>query len=94
MRMNTGLVVVTLGAVIRYAIDADWDYVDREIVGLILLIVGAIAFLAAAARDLVMSRAAGARLTPHAPAAPLPPSAPPPSAPTPAPPPGQQPPTH
>lgn len=43
--MITGLVLVTLGAVLRYAVDSDWDALDVPVVGLILMCVGVVAFV-------------------------------------------------
>ena len=40
--MGTGLVLLALGAILRYAVKDEWDVVDLTTVGLILMIVGAI----------------------------------------------------
>lgn len=41
----TGLVLVTLGAILRYAVDSDWESCDVPIVALILMCVVAVAFV-------------------------------------------------
>lgn len=48
MTMGTGLVLVAIGAILRYAVKDDWDVVDLTTVGLILMIVGAVAFVVGA----------------------------------------------
>ena len=83
MKMGIGLAMATLGAILRYAIDSSWDAVDLKIVGLILMIVGAIAFGTSAALE--FTKNAAAKQKPPAPVA-VPPTAPPaagPSDPTP-----------
>ena len=45
MTMGTGLVLVAIGAILRYAVKDEWDVVDLTMVGLILMIVGAVAFV-------------------------------------------------
>ena len=46
--MGTGLFLLAIGAILRYAINDEWDAVDLQTVGLILMIVGAIGFLVGA----------------------------------------------
>jgi hypothetical protein len=48
MTMGTGLVLVAIGAILRYAVKDEWDAVDLTTVGLILMIVGAVAFIVGA----------------------------------------------
>jgi hypothetical protein len=48
MTMGTGLVLLAVGAILRYAINDDIKDVDLQTVGLILMIVGAIAFVVGA----------------------------------------------
>jgi beta-lactamase regulating signal transducer with metallopeptidase domain len=45
MTMGTGLVLLAAGAVLRYAINDNIKDVDLQTVGLILMIVGAVAFV-------------------------------------------------
>ena len=44
MTMGTGLVLIAIGAILRYAVQDSLDAVDLPTVGLILMIVGAVAF--------------------------------------------------
>jgi uncharacterized YccA/Bax inhibitor family protein len=46
--MGTGLFLVAVGAILRYAVKDEWDAVNLETVGLILIIVGAIGFIVGA----------------------------------------------
>ena len=48
MTMGTGLFLVAVGAILRYAVADSWDAVDLEMIGLILMVVGAIAFVVGA----------------------------------------------
>ncbi len=48
MTMGTGLVMVAIGAILRYAVKDEWDAIDLPTVGLILMIVGAVAFVVGA----------------------------------------------
>jgi len=48
MTMGTGLVLLAVGAILRYAIEDEWEAVNLETVGLILMIAGAIAFVVGA----------------------------------------------
>ena len=48
MTMGTGLVLLAVGAILRYAVKDEWDAVNLETVGLILMIAGAIAFIVGA----------------------------------------------
>jgi beta-lactamase regulating signal transducer with metallopeptidase domain len=43
--MGTGLFLVAVGAILRYAVKDEWEAVNLETIGLILMIVGAIGFL-------------------------------------------------
>ena len=45
MTMGTGLVLLAVGAILRYAVNDEIKDVDLETIGLILMIVGAVAFL-------------------------------------------------
>ena len=69
MMMGIGLAVVTLGAILRWAIESSGDQFDLQIVGLILMIVGGIAFLTGAGLEFMKRRAA---LPPHMPYAGMP----------------------
>ena len=46
--MGTGLVLLAVGAILRYAVNDEWDAINLETVGLILMIAGAIAFIVGA----------------------------------------------
>ena len=48
MTMGTGLFLLAVGAILRYAVKDEWDAVNLEIVGLILMIVGVIGFIVGA----------------------------------------------
>ena len=48
MTMGTGLFLVAVGAILRYAVKDEWDAVNLETLGLILMIVGVIGFIAGA----------------------------------------------
>ncbi len=48
MTMGTGLVLMAIGAILRYAVKDEWSVVDLPTVGLILMIVGAVAFVVGA----------------------------------------------
>ena len=78
MMMGIGLAVVTLGAILRFAIESTGDEFDLEIVGLILMIVGGIAFLTGAGLEFMKRRAA---FPPHMPPHPGMPQQPPAGAP-------------
>jgi hypothetical protein len=57
MKMGIGLAMATLGAILRYAIDSrNSETVDVPIVGLILMIVGAIAFITSAVLEFTKRR--------------------------------------
>jgi hypothetical protein len=45
MTIGTGLVLIAVGAIMRFAVKDTWDAVDIPTVGLILMIVGAIGFV-------------------------------------------------
>ena len=45
MTMGTGLILLAAGAILRYAVNDSVDSIDLETVGLILMVVGAIAFI-------------------------------------------------
>jgi hypothetical protein len=46
--MGTGLLLVAVGAILRYAVKDTWDAVNLETVGLILMIAGVVAFIVGA----------------------------------------------
>jgi len=48
MTMGTGLVLVAVGAILRYAVQDSISGVDLQTIGLILMIVGVIAFVVGA----------------------------------------------
>lgn len=48
MSMGAGLLLIAVGAILRFAVQDSWEAVDLPTVGLILMIVGAVAFVAAA----------------------------------------------
>lgn len=48
MTMGMGLLLIAVGAILRYAVNDEWDVVDLTVVGLILMIVGAVAFIVGA----------------------------------------------
>lgn len=48
MTMGMGLLLIAIGAILRYAVKDEWDAVDLTVVGLILMIVGAVAFVVGA----------------------------------------------
>ena len=48
MTMGTGLILLAAGAILRYAVNDSVDSIDLETVGLILMVVGAIAFIVGA----------------------------------------------
>jgi hypothetical protein len=48
MTMGTGLVLIAVGAILRYAVNDSIDSIDLETVGLILIAVGAVAFIVGA----------------------------------------------
>lgn len=89
--MITGLVLVTLGAILRYAVDSDWESFDVPIVGLILMCVGAVAFVVGVMQTFLLRdgrrnpapqapvppQAYPYPPQPQAPAQPMPPTAPP-----------------
>jgi hypothetical protein len=58
--MGTGLFLLAVGAVLRYAVKDEWDAVDLETLGLILMIVGAIGFIVGAVWAFSARRRAGA----------------------------------
>lgn len=45
MTMGTGLVLLAVGAILRYAVNDEIKDVDLQTIGLILMIVGAVAFI-------------------------------------------------
>lgn len=45
MYIGTSLVLIAIGAILRYAITGDIPFVDRETAGLILIIVGILALV-------------------------------------------------
>ncbi|MBX3463947.1 MAG: hypothetical protein KF830_12315 [Planctomycetes bacterium] len=84
MKQGIGLFLVTLGAILRYAIDDNWDAADMSTIGLILMIVGAIAWLTDVLLEVGKRRQHVPASAPMAPPAaqpgvpPVPPPAPPP----------------
>ena len=56
MTMGTGLFLVAVGAILRYAVKDDWDAVNLETVGLILMIVGVVAFVVGAIYAFAVAR--------------------------------------
>jgi hypothetical protein len=46
--MGTGLVLVAIGAILRYAVQDSINDIDLQTIGLILMIVGAVAFVVGA----------------------------------------------
>jgi len=48
MTMGMGLLLIAVGAILRYAVNDQWDAVDLTVVGLILMIVGVVAFVVGA----------------------------------------------
>jgi divalent metal cation (Fe/Co/Zn/Cd) transporter len=48
MTMGTGLFLLAVGAILRYAVKDNFDAVNLETLGLILMIVGAIGFIVGA----------------------------------------------
>ena len=45
MTMGMGLFLIAVGAILRFAVNDEWDAVNLETVGLILMIVGVIGFV-------------------------------------------------
>ncbi|HZN40111.1 MAG TPA: hypothetical protein VFD82_14995 [Planctomycetota bacterium] len=74
MMMGIGLAVVTLGAILRYAIESTGDEFDLPTVGLILMIVGGIAFLTGAGLEFMKRRASLPQHMPPQPGMPQPPT--------------------
>ena len=48
MTMGTGLFLLAVGAILRYAVNDNVESINLETVGLILMIVGAVAFVVGA----------------------------------------------
>jgi heme/copper-type cytochrome/quinol oxidase subunit 2 len=48
MTMGMGLLLIAIGAILRYAVKDEWSAVDLTVVGLILMIVGVVAFVVGA----------------------------------------------
>lgn len=59
MTMGMGLLLIAIGAILRYAVKDQWDAVDLTVVGLILMIVGVIAFVVGAIYAFGYSRRPG-----------------------------------
>jgi hypothetical protein len=74
MKIGIGLALITLGAILRYAVDDDIESVDLGIVGLILMLVGLAAFATGVALEFWKRPAA--KVPPSAPPAAQPPSQP------------------
>ena len=45
MSIGTSIVLIAIGAIIRYAITADFEFINREVLGLILMIAGIIGLI-------------------------------------------------
>ena len=45
MTIGTSLFMITVGAILRYAVEDSWDAVDVSTVGLILMLVGALGLI-------------------------------------------------
>jgi hypothetical protein len=56
MTLGTSLLLVAVGAILRYAVTADVSGIDLQVVGLILMIVGAIGAILSAIWMFVGSR--------------------------------------
>ena len=56
MTMGMGLLLIAVGAILRYAVEDKWDAVDLTVVGLILMIVGVVAFVVGAIYAFTYSR--------------------------------------
>jgi uncharacterized membrane protein YedE/YeeE len=56
MTMGMGLLLIAIGAILRYAVKDQWDAVDLTVVGLILMIVGVVAFVVGAVYAFGFSR--------------------------------------
>lgn len=82
MMMGIGLALATLGAILRYAIDASSDSFDLDVVGLILMIVGGVAFVTGVSLEFAKRPRQAPMLPTHGmpPTQPLPPQQPPPQA--------------
>jgi Domain of unknown function (DUF6458) len=48
MTMGMGLFLIAVGAILRYAVNDEWEAVNLETVGLILMIVGVVGFVVGA----------------------------------------------
>lgn len=48
MTMGMGVLLLAIGAILRYAVEDQWSAIDIPTVGLILMIAGAIAFVVGA----------------------------------------------
>ena len=59
MTMGMGLLLIAVGAILRYAVKDPWDAVDLTVVGLILMIVGVVAFVVGAIYAFGYSRRPG-----------------------------------
>ncbi len=59
MTMGMGLLLIAIGAILRYAVKDEWSAVDLTVVGLILMIVGLIAFVVGAVYAFGFSRRGG-----------------------------------
>lgn len=77
MRIGTGLIVAGLGAILRFAVEDNWDGVDLEAVGTILMVIGIVSFLTAVGLEFAKGKTAASI---SAARAGVPPDAPPPAA--------------
>lgn len=48
MTMGGGLFLIAVGAILRYAVKDSWSFIDLPTLGLILMIVGVVAFVVGA----------------------------------------------
>jgi uncharacterized membrane protein YedE/YeeE len=56
MTLGTSLFLIAVGAILRYAVTAHVDWIDLNVVGLILMIVGVIGAIASVAWMVVSAR--------------------------------------
>ena len=45
MTIGTSILLIAAGAILRYAVNANWDVIDIETVGLILMIAGIVGLI-------------------------------------------------
>lgn len=61
MQIGTSILLIAVGAILKYAVTASVQGVDLQVVGVILLIVGVIGLIASLAFAAVTGRDPGAR---------------------------------